>query len=781
MSDAQDQPAGQPSKSRLTKVSLRLACAALGAGLVGLGVLPALAQIFPTDSADLSKADIPGHPFSSWFEGGTISAGGMVNPPDGVNFEDLQPGEQWGDWRATPSGLLVPPPGQVVLNPGGGHYAVAGFSPGNCVSYAPSWVKVPPKGSVTPLDSNTLLNTIECGATQIISSWPPPGFPANISEHPGFSEGPAGVYHGPNAIVFDGGGYTPEPPPTGPASPFTGQFPADFQRWAYRMFLHVTSPSSDTPSGSEPVFMSPEFYVLSTPDAAGEYTLTPQSKTSTHKMDVRKNKPATSDFAIIHDKAGVAYQIVPAMRSDAGNPLAQNASGKQVEIGAVALDGAGRAKFTDGAGKPVQIAQILSAASAREHIGPALPGTTGASGSTGTTPPTPLKVAVKFIVGGKIVFTDPKGNIIPTDDSVGQADGYVQMTKAVKVGDSKIRSLIYYNIEVNDVWAYYRTMYHDNADLPDKSAFPTTSAQLDKIQNFAQSHGKSIAHPNALAVELKTAWVDAAVVKHPDQYITVTAQVPTYDTSNAQHWVQNGTKSMKVALVGMHIVGSAQGHPDLIWATFEHLGNAPDYGYAYVNSQKQVINVGPSQGSGDWLFNDESGPGPSLILPGATAGANGSIDAVGTGPVRGAVGVHLSPFGTPSDFGLSSLFENGAYANSSVISLNVDVARQMPDSDPRKYYYLVGALWTLDGTGSTGQIDDVRYSILSGPLIEGSPFLANSTMETFEQADTLADGATPRGQANVGCFSCHGQSSNDRANGDTTVLSHVFHQTKPLF
>ena len=726
-------------------------CAALGAGLVGLGVLPALAQIFPTDAGDSSKADIPGHPFSSWFEGGTISAGGMVNPPDGIDFEDLQPGEQWGNWRAAPNGLLIPPPGAILPNKGSNYYIVSQDLPmGGCMSYAPAYVVVPSTGFVPP---GTIGDSSEC-QIQVVQNWSPIA-----------------------GEVSSVGGFLPANPPQITVLS-SGQFPADFQRWAYRMFLHVTSPSSDTPSGREPIFMSPEFYVLSAPDAAGEYTMTAQSKTSTHKMDVRKNKPATGDFAIIHDKSGVAYQIVPAMLSDAGKPLVQDASGKPVEVGSVTLDGAGRPKFTDGTGKPVQVAQILPAASAREHLGLTLPGSPGTSG---TPSPTPLKVAVKFIVGGKIVFTDPKGNVIPTDDSVGQADGYVQMTKAVKVGDSKIRSLIYYNIEVNDVWAYYRTMYHDNADLPDKSAFPTTSAQLDKIQSFAQAHGKSIAHPNALALELKTAWVDATVVKHPDQYITVTAQVPTYDTSNPQHWVQNGTKSMKVALVGMHIVGSAQGHPDLIWATFEHLGNAPNYGYAYINSQKQVVNVGPSQGSGDWLFNDESGPGPLLILPGATAGANGNIDATGTGPVRGAVGVHLSPFGMPSDFGQGSLFESAAYANSSIISLNVDVARQMPDSDPRKYYYLVGSLWSLDGTGTTGQIDESRYSIMSGPVIEGSPFLANSTMETFEQADTLADGATPKGRVNVGCFSCHVQSSNDIAHGDTTVLSHIFHQTKPLF
>jgi hypothetical protein len=44
--------------------------------------------------------------------------------------------------------------------------------------------------------------------------------------------------------------------------------------------------------------------------------------------------------------------------------------------------------------------------------------------------------------------------------------------------------------------------------------------------------------------------------------------------------VPNGQKTVNLAMVGMHVVGSTKGHPEMIWATFEHIGNAPNDDYS---------------------------------------------------------------------------------------------------------------------------------------------------------------------------------------------------------
>lgn len=755
---------------RRGRIWVRAIYATGAAVLLGLGVTAALGQIFPTDSANTSPASIPNHPFSSWFESGRVTAGGMVKPPDSAGFSGLPPGEAWGDWRVGPNGIAIPPPGAVIPNTGSGYYGVAQTLPGTCAAYAPAYVVVPASGYVPPLSQDDVAESTEC-PIQVLNSWPPPGLSGSAaSSSGGYGSGGGGSTSGSGVSVYDDGGYRPALPPQGPVSPYSGQFSADFYRWAYQMFLHVTSPSGDTSSGSDPIFMSPEFYVLSTPDPkTGNYTLLEQGKGSPHAMDVRRNKPRTNDFATIKDKSGVPYRILPAKLAADGNRLVKDANGKDVEIAAALLDSLGRLVFLDAGGQPVQVSSLPTTSDARDRL-------------RLQDPADAANVAFKVNVGSKTVFTNRKGKVIPTDDSVGETDGLVELTKAVRTGDGTIRSLIYYNIEVNDAWAYYQSMVRHGQGAGQVPRFPASQSDLAPVISFAASHGKSIAHPSALVVELKTAWVDAAVVKHPEQYITVMAQVPNYDTSDPERWVPKGTKRIKVALVGMHIVGSTQGHPDMVWATFEHLGNAPDHGYTYMNDHRMAVGVPTSQGHGDWLFDDGPVEAIPILLPGAKMGPDGSIVAMGSGPVRNNPAIRLSPFGTPSDLGMTSLSDNGAYNNSDVISMNVSVANEMPANDPRRYYYLVGATWTLNGSGNMGIIDQTTTpNPPAGSLIEGGPFLANSSMETFEQAATLQAGLDSRGRTQAGCSMCHNQTSGEARQGDTTVLSHVFSNTLPLF
>jgi hypothetical protein len=43
-----------------------------------------------------------------------------------------------------------------------------------------------------------------------------------------------------------------------------------------------------------------------------------------------------------------------------------------------------------------------------------------------------------------------------------------------------------------------------------------------------------------LAIEVKSAWVEAGNLRNPNNYITMTAVIPTYDQSNPNKWAPNG-------------------------------------------------------------------------------------------------------------------------------------------------------------------------------------------------------------------------------------------------
>ena len=158
------------------------------------------------------------------------------------------------------------------------------------------------------------------------------------------------------------------------------------------------------------------------------------------------------------------------------------------------------------------------------------------------------------------------------------------------------RSLVYYVSKVNDVFAYFLTRARSPGMPSPPDKFPTEQDGLDKIKAFAATRGVTFPYPDVLAVEVKTAWVETDGLDL-DKYITVNATIPTFDKSDSSMWKPNGFKRAQLALVGLHVAGSANGQPDLIWATFEHVNNVPLASYSYKNTNGDKIDV-PASGGG---------------------------------------------------------------------------------------------------------------------------------------------------------------------------------------
>ncbi|MFQ1699615.1 hypothetical protein ACJ5NV_03360 [Loktanella agnita] len=268
----------------------------------------------------------------------------------------------------------------------------------------------------------------------------------------------------------------------------------------------------------------------------------------------------------------------------------------------------------------------------------------------------------------------------------------------------------------------------------------------------------------AMTMELKTSWVRADSLAAPGDYIQQSGTVPVYGPNDDGTWSQTGEETVDLAMIGMHVVGSVADHPEMIWATFEHVGNAPDVTYPYVNASGDIAEfTNLSDTPNDmWLLSDGTFA-PTIREYAVTRAVEGGPDIIVPSPSAGGAPLdtptnvnRLNPWG--SDPSTASAADN----NSMVISTNTAVLAALNAaygdadiSDPRRNYILTGSSWGHNGMFPTG--NDVSQ-------IAGTPAMANTTMETFQQADF--DGSGDR----EGCFTCHGINPGDSG----FDVSHIF-------
>lgn len=328
---------------------------------------------------------------------------------------------------------------------------------------------------------------------------------------------------------------------------------------------------------------------------------------------------------------------------------------------------------------------------------------------------------------------------------------------------SQGNSLVYYGLHANDVFAYFLTGLNNNAI--DAKVFPDSKPSLQAVMEYgAKSNYPPLRDPKALAMELKTSWVEATSVSDPSRFIQISAVVPRYDTSDPKHWVMTGTRPATLALVGMHVVGTVNGHPEMVWATIEHVDNAPNGSYYYTTSSGANKQV-PFSSAGSWTFTQTGATEASSNTSHMTFAPAG--DNTTLGDIVSTSGNTISPSNTYLVNPLGSApspSQEFADNNAQLISLNNDVMAWLDSGDVRKNYYMSGALWTQNG--------NLPYfgAKADAPFTEkGSLSLANTTMETYNQQT-----ADPSKQKNTGCFQCHSVSQTDSQSGNGLGVSHIF-------
>ncbi len=565
----------------------------------------------------------------------------------------------------------------------------------------------------------------------------------------------------------------------------------DFYRWSYRMFLWLTSPTPSTYGGTGLVMSSPEFYNV-TQNAAGDFVMKANptnpfihlgpiralEMARAHPpaplhLGVRMANLGPHDLPLVHDAEGDFFEVLPAKLSKAGKPLVLNAEGREIELARVVAGAQGRPRFLDTAGRTISAPKLQTRPRALKSVGLDALRLRQSAKPQFVFRIDPSVIARNSIFHGPI-FIFPSGAVI--NGVIGDSEGNVQVTQN--------GSVIYYGIAVNDVYAYFvsqinplhNTLFTSSSTNPDSlPQFPTTASSLAAIQTFATSKSHTLLDPNSLAMEIKTSWVDASTLSSASNYITMKAVVPTFDKTNPAQWKENGTKTITVALIGMHVVGSTAGHPEMVWSTFEHFGNAPNVAYAFTNpSGTQVTQpADPATSSPQWLFTAPGSSQPSPASSGlfaanaqatfTSAGVANGIKAVNsTTSVKGTSIARLAPWGAPSDQSPNPLISSIAASNTQVISLNNDIHSQMNASDVRNNYFFMGATWTEGGSPPAGAFP--------GGINVGTSSLANSTLETFSQRAKF--------NAGNGCLSCHTSTSSHIS---TVTVSHLFSDMVALF
>ena len=276
----------------------------------------------------------------------------------------------------------------------------------------------------------------------------------------------------------------------------------------------------------------------------------------------------------------------------------------------------------------------------------------------------------------------------------------------------------------------------------------------------------TVTFPNG-AMELKVSWKLVQPGEDTSRFFTMESDV--YALANRRGTIvidPNRTESVTLALVGFHIAGRVDGHPEMIWATFEHTDNAPDI-FTYENIGSPIAMESPVSNR-DYTFYAADAPRSACNVNTTppTRQLNDTTQRIT--PITQVC--RRYEFGNQPielDDNPSSIDRLVVQNDGNVGSLNGHVWNGLAADDVWRNYREVGAVWfnkpnalrpnnPLDGLCVEGTFTPsgcvVQGSDQPGARLIGSLLLSNATIETFTQSQSTMDS----------CFRCH--NTNQRFN-----------------
>ena len=247
-----------------------------------------------------------------------------------------------------------------------------------------------------------------------------------------------------------------------------------------------------------------------------------------------------------------------------------------------------------------------------------------------------------------------------------------------------------------------------------------------------------------VATVLKTSWRIVQPGEDTGNFYTTTATISLLENdpqNPGKLKVSGKTQSgVKVALVGVHVVGVIKDHPEFVWATFEQLNNVP-----FLPPGMDPHSSDPVSAQSYTFYKGGTPANASNYLP-----KTESIDA--------ATQV-ISP--------ITNVFQEFKYGGATpasriadIDSINANFQNTIKGMSPKVIdpvfanYRLNGSTWLLAGTLKPGDGDMAQDAI-------GSIDLDNATMETFVQNE------------GTNCFTCHTTAGGATYPGKDINTSHI--------
>lgn len=277
---------------------------------------------------------------------------------------------------------------------------------------------------------------------------------------------------------------------------------------------------------------------------------------------------------------------------------------------------------------------------------------------------------------------------------------------------------LYYGIHVNQAFADF---IRDNGL---QTAAALKAYPMDKPHLFFP----------AGVVEFKSAWQvvtgDAATVaRETEKYISFTTTVPTLSQDPTTKLIiedRDTPRTVTVRLLAIHVVFTLPGHPEFIWASFEHSMGTPDT--QATDGMRDVAPIVPDDlnPTDDDPLNQNNttvvSPMNHLLYRGGTAANAGNVAIDETELVLDPATQSFKRAG--GGIAQTSIYRmfpasksHTTHPDDAITSLNHNVEELFKQADPadrRRYYRLVGAQW----------MDKPAYFKLNTPLQNdrNSPF-----------------------------------------------------------
>ena len=319
--------------------------------------------------------------------------------------------------------------------------------------------------------------------------------------------------------------------------------------------------------------------------------------------------------------------------------------------------------------------------------------------------------------------------------SISQASGTADILQT----PGKATQTVYYSIFMNDI------MY-------------TTMVEYGNIANTNPDSLLKKTYPVG-SLELKVSWINVSAI----------------DTTDSSYYITDAMisgVSTRVAMLGMHVVGVVENHPEFIWATFEHDNLAPKYNWDEAT---------PTQ---DATATDTVGH-PFFAKNAKATVTNLSSNSASHSNIFSVYefGVPVKREGDSTVYMITS--QDGAENVEHITNINADVKSQL--TGLWNNYFYNGSLWidtenypTLDDQAHL--LDTLKYNISEashGKLLRGSVAEYNITMETYVQVGFSPTSIHQNTNADnlANCFSCHSAVHSNQQNVkhySPLYISHVF-------